>query len=254
MNANHNISAVIIAYNEEQYIQQCIESILNVTSDIIVVDSGSTDNTVNLAKSLGAQVFQMHWEGYGANKNFGNSKAKYDWILSIDADEILDQEMVSHIVSLDKKENTIYKIKSLVNYNGKWIRHCGWYPAWKLRFFHKSRAAWNLAPVHESLVYPDNTKVDQLKGQLLHYSYSSIQDHKDKSTKYAKLKAESWIEKNKSLNIFKRLLGPSFKFIRTYILKLGFLDGTEGYTISKIDANMIRSAISHYDNLKNQSS
>lgn len=253
MSINHNISAVIIACNEEKYIHQCIKSILPITSDIIVVDSGSTDNTVNLAKSAGAQVFHMSWKGYGANKNFGNSKAKYDWILSIDADEILDKDLVNHIKTLNKKENTIYKIKSLVNYNGKWIRHCGWYPAWKLRFFHKSRAKWNLSPVHESLEFPDDTLIDQLNGQLLHYSYDSIQDHKEKSTKYGKLKAETWIEKNKSVNTIKKLFGPSFKFIRTYIFRLGFLDGKEGYIISKIDASMIRTAISHYYELKKKS-
>lgn len=250
MSKNHNISAVIIACDEEKHIQKCIQSILPITSDIIVVDSGSTDNTISLAESSGARVYSKPWEGYGANKNFGNSKAQHEWILSIDADEILDNELVEHITSISKKENTVYKIKSLVNYNGKWIRHCGWYPAWKLRFFHKERAKWNLSPVHESLEFSDNTIIDQLNGQLLHYSYDSIQDHKDKSTKYGKLKAQSWIKNNKRLSVFKRFMGPTFKFVRTYILRLGFLDGKEGFIISKIDARMIRTAILHYQELK----
>lgn len=250
MNKNHNISAVIIACNEERYIKQCIESILPITNDIILIDSGSTDDTVNIAESTGAKVYHKPWQGYGANKNFGNSKAKFDWILSIDADEIIDDKLQQQIISIDKKKNTIYSIKSLVNYNGKWIRHCGWYPAWKLRFFHKETAKWNLAPVHESLEYSSTTKIVELEGQLLHYSYHSIQDHKDKSTRYAKLKAESWLQKKKSLTLTKRMFGPFFKFFRTYILKFGFLDGKEGYIISKIDANMIRTAISHYDQIK----
>lgn len=253
MSTNHNISAVIIACNEEKYIQQCIESILPITDDIIVVDSGSSDKTVELAKSAGAKVHHMPWKGYGENKNFGNSKAKNEWILSIDADEIINEELVKHITTVSKKENTIYRIKSLVNYNGKWIRHCGWYPAWKLRFFHKTKAKWNLAPVHESLEYADDIKIEELKGQLLHYSYDSIQDHRNKSTKYGKLKAESWIKNNKSVSIFKKWFGPTFKFIRTYIFRLGFLDGKEGFIISRIDANMIRTAILHYQKLKNKS-
>lgn len=250
MNGNHNISAVIISFNEEKLIQQCIESILPITNDIIIVDSGSTDQTVSIATAAGARVFHMPWEGYGANKNFGNSKARYDWILSIDADEILDNDLANHINNIDKNSDTIYKIKSLVNYNGKWIRHCGWYPAWKLRFFHKTIAKWNLDPVHEALIYPSGINLKELNGELLHYSYNGVEDHKTKSTKYGKLKAESWLHSGKSIGVLKRLLGPTFKFLRTYILKLGFLDGREGYIISKMDARMIRTAIIHYNHLK----
>lgn len=253
MSPNYNISAVIIACNEEKYIRHCIESILSITNDIILVDSGSTDKTVSIAQSAGAKVYHMPWKGYGANKNFGNMKAQNDWILSIDADEIINEELAQHIINIPKEENTIYKIKSLVNYNGKWIRHCGWYPAWKLRFFHKNKAKWNLSPVHESLEYSDDIKIKELRGSLLHYSYESIQDHKNKSTKYGKLKAESWIINNKSVGILKKWLGPTFKFIRTYIFRLGFLDGKEGFIISTIDANMIRTAITHYQELKKKS-
>jgi len=157
-----------------------------------------------------------------------------------------------NIKLISKRKNTIYRIKSLVNYNGKWIRHCGWYPAWKLRFFHKENAHWNLSPVHESLVYQKETNIESLEGQLLHYSYNNVEDHKIKSSKYAVLKAESWIKNNKSVGFFKRIFAPSFKFLRTYILKLGILDGREGFTISKIDAQMIRTAITHYQKLKTQ--
>lgn len=250
MSNNHKISAVIIACNEEQYIQQCIESILPITTDIIVIDSGSTDKTVSLAKSVGAQVYHMPWKGYGANKNFGISKAKHDWILSIDADEILNQDLINDLKKLDKDKNIIYKIKSLVNFNGKWIYHSGWYPAWKLRFFHKDTAYWNLAPVHEELIYPAGTILNELKGQLLHYSFKDIEDHRAKADKYAKLKAETWIQNGKSVSLFKKISGPSFKFLRTYLLKFGFLDGKEGFIISKVDAMMIRAAITHYHHLK----
>ena len=254
MSVNHNISAVIIACNEENHIQRCIESILPITKDIILVDSGSTDKTVSLAEMAGAKVFSMPWEGYGANKNFGNSKANHDWILSIDADEVLDEELINNIISLDKSSDIIYKIKSLVNYNGKWIRHCGWYPAWKLRFFQKTTASWNLNPVHEALIYPSDISLKELKGQLLHYSYDSVDDHKIKSTKYGKLKAESWLHNGKSISLLKKTFGPTFKFFRTYILKLGFLDGKEGLIISKVDAQMIRTAIQHFDRLKKRGS
>ncbi len=250
MNVNHNISAVIIACNEEKLIQKCIESILPITNDIIVVDSGSHDNTVSIAEKTGARVFYMPWEGYGANKNYGISKANHQWILSIDADEILDQDLINDIKTINKNSHTIYKIKSLVNYNGKWIHHCGWYPAWKLRFFDKSVAKWNLDPVHESLIYPTNITLHELNGQLLHYSYNSVEDHKEKATKYGRLKAESWLKNGKPPSIIKRFFCPTFKFVRTYFFKFGFLDGKEGFIISKIDANMIRTAITHFDQIK----
>lgn len=248
--SNHiNISAVIIACNEEKHIADCIKSILPITKDIVLVDSGSTDDTIKIAQSIGAKVYHHQWQGYGANKNFGNSKASYDWILSIDADEILDSQLQNEILSLYKKGNVAYMIKSIVNYDGKWIKHCGWTPDWKLRLFNKHKAKWNLDPVHEKLIYPPNTKLVRLKGQLLHYSYDTPQDHYDKTMKYARLKAEKWVNNDVKVSWIKRLFGPSFRFVKTYFFNLGILDGKAGYLISKTNALMIREAIAHFDRL-----
>lgn len=247
MNAANDISAVIIALNEEKYIERCIRSIIPVTNDIVVVDSGSTDRTVQLAMTAGARVYYMDWEGYGANKNYGNHLAEHKWILSIDADEILDEELQFQLFHLKKSKDTIYQIKSLVNYAGNWIHHCGWHPGWKNRLFYTDFASWNLDPVHEDLITKHPAKYIQLDGQLLHYSYDSVFAHKRKAIKYATLKAQGWIDKGTPPNLLKRWLGPSFRFWRTYILKLGFLDGRSGYIISKIDAMIIRYAIKQYD-------
>ena len=250
MNSKHNISAVIIARNEEQYIKQCIESILPITGDIIVVDSGSTDQTIQIALDAGAQVIESPWLGYGATKNLGSSKAKFDWILSIDADEVLNNTLQQSIINLSREKNTIYQINSLVNYAGQWIKHCGWYPVWKSRLFNRTETSWNLDPVHEDLITGTKHSIKRLDGKLLHYSYDSKEEHEYKTTHYGKLKSQKWIENNKSVSVLKRLLGPSFRFFKTYIIQLGFLDGKAGYHISKVNAKMIRTAINHYDHLK----
>ena len=247
-------STVIIARNEEKRIRQCIESALRISSDVIVVDSGSSDRTVELAKESGARVFEYGWYGYGANKNFGNEQAQNDWIISIDGDEIISPELARVLLGLNPEMGTVYQLNSMVNYGGTWIKHSGWYPQWKHRIFNKTECKWNDALVHEDLTPISNKKVKRLKGDLLHYSYETIEEHHQKINDYAELKANSWIDSGKNPSFMKRWLGGPFNFFKTFILKAGFLDGWAGWSIALMDARMARLQIHYFDELKKKQS
>ena len=243
----HKWSAVIITRNEEKHLSSCIQSIQGITDDIIVVDSGSTDDTISIAESHGAQVYEIGWNGYGANKNFGTSKAKHNWIISIDGDEVISDSLKESILSLEPDRGSVYLLNSLVNYAGTWIKHCGWYPRYKIRIFNREDCLWDDAKVHENLTPLAGMKQIKLSGDLLHYSYNSIHDHEKRITDYARLRAEGWIENNQAPSLSKRYFGSWFQFIKTYIVKLGFLDGHAGWTISKMNAKLSRLQIKFYD-------
>ncbi len=243
----HKWSAVIIARNEEKHLASCIQSILEITDDIVLVDSGSTDNTVSIAESLGIHIYEIGWNGYGANKNFGASKAKNNWIISIDGDEVISPALKDSILSLQPEKGSVYLLNSLVNYAGTWIKHCGWYPRYKIRIYNREDCKWDAAKVHENLTPLTGNKQVKLKGDLLHYSYDSVQDHEKRINDYARLRAEGWIENDKRPSFSKRYFGSIFQFIKTYVIKLGFLDGKAGWTISKMNAKLSDLQIKFYD-------
>ncbi|MFK8101828.1 MAG: glycosyltransferase family 2 protein [Saprospiraceae bacterium] len=230
------LSVVIIANNERENIPKCIRAAQQLTEDIVVVDSFSTDDTVDVARALGARVFQKEWAGYAQNKNYGNQQAKYDWILSIDADEILSKELVQSIETLDLQKETVYSLDRLNNFCGQWIKHCGWYPDWKKRIFNRNEVQWEGDYVHEILAVPAQFKVKKLRGILYHYSYDSLEDHASRLQIYAKLAAEDLHAQGKSVGPLKLWFSPIIRFIKTYFLKLGILDGRNGLIISRSDA------------------
>lgn len=244
------ISVVIITKNEIDRISKCLQSLQGLTDDIIVVDSGSDDGTVVKAEELGAKVFKTEWQGYGATKNFGHMKAKYDWILSIDADEVLSNELIKEIRALNPKSACTYALDRQNFYLGKAIKYSGWSPDWVFRIFNKNVVRWNDNLVHEKLIIPEDNKIIELKGKLLHYSYRSIEDHRAKIEKYAILRAQSWIDHGKRPGLLKRFIGPSWKGFKSYILKLGFLDGKAGWMISKMNIYLVKRQIFHFDKLK----
>ena len=244
------ISAVIISKNEVDRISRCIQSLLPLTDDIVVIDNGSTDGTVKLAQNLGAKVYNIKWKGYGPTKNYGHDKAQNDWIISLDADEFLSGGLIEEIKALKLESTCVYKIDRQNYYLGKKINHSGWSPDWVFRIFNKTEVRWNESLVHEKLIIPEAFKVVKLKHKLIHHSYRSIKDHKEKTEKYAKLRAKIWIKTNKYPSQFKRWFGPVFKGFKSYILKLGFLDGAEGWTIAKMNAYLVKRQIYHYDKSK----
>lgn len=229
MPANKNISAVIITKNEENDIEQCIRSAQTCCDEVIVVDSLSTDKTVSIAKKLGAKVIESPFLGYAETKNLGNASAKNDLVLSLDADEILSEELVASIQSLKETEalTDAYSFNRLNNYCGKWIKTSGWYPDKKIRIFPKS-IRWQ-GEVHETIKLPKEVKVRHLEGDILHYSIATKAEHIAKEKKYASL-AKPYP------NVAAALIAAVFKFTKMFVFKRGFLDGKLGFQLALITA------------------
>jgi glycosyltransferase involved in cell wall biosynthesis len=229
------ISAVIITYNEEGNIARCLESVKDISDEIVVVDSYSTDRTASIAQGFGAKVFFRTFRDFGDQKAFAIECAANDWVLSIDADEELSPEVQASI----RKEKEAprfdaYNVNILANYCGQWIRHCGWYPQPKLRLFDKNKCHISQTMVHESIMMNDRrSRIGFLEGNILHYSYKTISDHTKKIEFYSELAARNAIDKGEKIMLVKILFGPTWKFIYNFILRGGFLDGYLGYVICK---------------------
>lgn len=232
------LSAVIITLNEERNIGRCIDSLQGIADEIIVVDSGSTDKTKAISKEKGAKFVFNEWAGYIAQKNHANKLAEHDYILSIDADEALSDELRKSI--LKEKENftaDAYEMKRLTNYCGKWIRHGGWYPDRKLRLFHRDTYEWGGERIHEQMVGKQpHTSIKRLDGDLHHYSYYSIAQHIAQANHFTDMTAALAVEKGKDAGMIKIIFSPCVKFIRDYVIRLGFLDGYYGYVVCRISA------------------
>ncbi len=231
------LSVVIITFNEEKNIQKCLQAAAAVADEIIVYDSFSTDNTCKIAEQLGAKVFQEKWQGYAMSKNLANEKAAFDWILSLDADEVLSQTLQENIIKLKHSGLKTASFKRLTNYCGSWIKHAGWYPDIKLRLFNRRQMQWQ-GSIHEQLISTTQLHTNPLllQGDCLHYSYYTVQEHYKQTEKFSSLSAQSLYEKGVNVNFFKMIFSPVFKFIQMYFLKLGILDGYHGWIVCKVSA------------------
>ncbi len=231
------ISAAIITLNEERNIKRCIESLMDVADEIIVLDAFSIDNTKEICENAGVRFFQKEWMGYSASKNYLNSLAQHEYILSLDADEALDSTLKNEILKLKNESNPqVYSFNRLTNYCGTWIKHSGWYPDIKIRLFPKEGSYWDGEFVHEELRYPENLKVIQLKGHLLHYSYYNYKEHRERADKYSRLTALKMHKKGKKCSWIKPYLSGIARFIGMFLIKRGFLDGYKGFKIALISA------------------
>jgi glycosyltransferase involved in cell wall biosynthesis len=225
------ISATIITFNEERNLPRALES-LRCCDEIVVVDSGSTDRTVEIAEKLGARVLEANWRGYAGQKNYASDEAVHDWVLSIDADEALSEDLEAEIWQL-KKNGPVYDaytVPRLAQYLGKWILHSGWHPDRKMRLFDRRKARWQGEFVHESVV--STGRVGELQGNLLHYTCGSLTEHLKTMDRYTTLAAEELVAHKTRIGYGKLLLDPPWTFFRTYVLQRGFLDGMEGLTIA----------------------
>lgn len=232
------LSAVIITQDEEANIVRCITSLKDVVDEVIVVDSGSTDRTVELAKEEGAAVTHRPWTNYSDQKNFANALARGAFILSMDADEALSPELRGAI--LEARRNGLagaYSMPRMTNYCGTWVRHGGWYPDTKVRLFPKDKARWEGAFVHETLELDPGLSVTPLRGDLLHYSYGSISDHIRQVDLFTTIGAQGLFERRKRAGFVKLFLSPVAKFIGDYLLRGGFRDGWHGFVIARISAH-----------------
>lgn len=225
------ISATIITLNEERNLPRAIES-LRCCDEILVVDSGSTDRTVEVAGKYGARVIEANWRGYAGQKNYASDQAANDWVLSIDADEALSEELEAEIWQIKKNGPRFdaYTFPRLAQYLGKWILHSGWYPDRKIRLFDRRRAKWVGEYVHESVV-PEG-RVGDLSGNLLHYTCGSLSEHLKSMDRYTTLAAEEVVARGKPVGTRRLLVDPAWTFFRTYFLQAGYLDGVEGLAIA----------------------
>jgi len=229
------ISATIITYNEERNLPRAIES-LRCCDEIVVLDSGSSDRTVELATKLGARVIEGAWRGFAGQKNFASDNASHDWILSIDADEALSEALEAEIWQIKKNgpQFDAYTVPRLAQYLGRWIFHGGWYPDRKVRLFHRRRARWYGEYVHESVKVEGG--VGHLQANLLHFTCSSLSEHLRTMDRYTTLAAEQIIAEKRRVGWTRLLLDPAWTFFQTYVLKAGFLDGMEGLAIANMAA------------------
>ncbi len=227
-------SVVLITKNEADKLPACLASLDGLSDDFIVVDSDSTDGTIKIAEQFGCRVIQRVFDGYGQQKNFGNEQAKYNHILSIDADEVLSDELQESIKKATP--HSAFRMSRRTSYCGNWVDYSGWYPDLKIRLFDKRIIRWNHSKVHERLLLPSGTTVQRLHGDLLHYSIDSIGDHIDRIKKYARFKAEMDYEKGRFYSRVKRRFLPAFKFLEIYFFKRGFLDKKTGWHIAKNSA------------------
>jgi len=228
------ISIVIITQNEEDRVEQTLKSCSEIADEIVVVDSFSTDKTIDILKKYKVKIFQKKFIDYGSQKNFAMGKAKNEWILNLDADERVSKELKENILKLKQK----YKIDTdgfLINrktfYMGKWIKHSGWYPDRKLRLFRKSKSRWQ-GRIHERLIL--NGKIQKINGDILHFTYRNITDHIKRINRYSKMQAEDIVRRKTKLLFLRLLLLPPITFIRFYLWKTGILDGFPGIVIAMV--------------------
>jgi glycosyltransferase involved in cell wall biosynthesis len=229
------ISATIVTLNEEKNIARAIES-LKFADEVVVVDSGSSDATRDIAAKLGARVVEEPWRGYAAQKNFAASVAANDWILSLDADEAVTPELAAEIQALQKggAPHDAYSFPRLAHYLGRWIHYSGWYPDRKVRLYNRTKARWAGEYVHES-VRVDGA-VGRLRGNLLHYTCASLAEHRRTLERYTSLAAQEIVAAKKPASLAHLIVDPAWTFFRTYVLQRGFLDGPQGFTIARMAA------------------
>lgn len=243
------ISATIITFNEQSNIARAIES-LRCFDEVVVVDSGSVDRTVEIAERLGARVIEHPWEGFTKQKNFAAEQARYDWIFSIDADESLSEALEGEIWQLRKSGPAYdaYTVPRLAQYLGRWILHSGWYPDRKIRLYDRRKGRWTGSYVHESVTVEGT--VGHLHSNLLHYTCDSLTQHLETMNRYTTLAAEQLVAERVRIGWRHLLLDPPWTFFRTYVLQRGFLDGVEGLAIAYMAAlyNFVKYAKARFMN------
>ena len=222
-----SLTVAIIAHNESDRLPPTLAKIQDIASEIVLINSMSTDNTVEIAQSFGAMVYTEEFKGYVAQKNSLIPKCTQDWILFLDADEVLNDELKAAIVKVIKDDShCAYEMNRLTFYLGKLLKHA-WQPNYRLRLVRRdAHPQWVGEIVHESLAC--DSKVERLPGYIIHYSYRDVSDHFMRTVRYAQMSAQSYIKKGKKSSLSKIIFSPIFSFFKLYILKLGFLDGRAG--------------------------
>ena len=225
------VSGAIVTLNEERTIARAIES-MRCCEEIVVVDSGSADNTRLVASRLGARVIEQPWLGYAQQKNCAAQHASFDWILSLDADEVLSEPLEASIWEWKQSEPThsAYAMPRIAQYLGAWIHHGGWFPDRKVRLYHRAQARWTGDYVHESVIV--NGTTGALEGNIQHFTCDSLSDHLRTLDRYTTLAARELAAQGRRASLAQLVLNPPWTFVRTYFLQCGFLDGFRGFLIA----------------------
>ena len=229
------LTVTVISHNEGPHIVEALQSV-SWADEIILVDSHSTDDTVERARPHVTRIEVRDWGGYGTQKNHAAALASHDWILSLDADERVTPELAAEIQSLLRTHLPAsgYKISRVSNYLGQWIRSTDWYPDYHVRLYDRRAAQWSEHTVHESIECPG--RVEKLRGELLHYPYRNVSEHLAKIDRYTTLVAEQWSAEGRRSSPWQAVVYPRLAFLRNYILRGGFRDGEAGLLVSKLNS------------------
>ncbi len=230
------VSAVLITYNEEDKIQRALDSLQAVSDEIVVVDSHSTDATVESCSRYTDRVLTKSWQGYRDQKQFATGQASHEWVLSLDADEVLSPQLAEEILQWKEEENNFegYYLPRKTFFMGRWIEHTTWYPDWQLRLFRKSCGRWAGGRVHESFRVTGATA--RFKGQIYHHTYTSFSEYLEQLERFSSLAARDRFEEGRRAQWVHVIFHPPAIFLKNYLLRLGFLDGKPGLAVSVLAA------------------
>jgi len=237
MGRSIQLSVVVITYNEEHNIKRCLDSVVEIADEIVLVDSFSKDRTEEIARSYNVKWIQNPFGGHIEQKNFAMQQASNDYVLSLDADESLSPELLSEIkkIKIDCRHDG-YIFNRLNNYCGKWIRYSGWYPDKKLRLWNKNKGRWGGVNPHDRVEMQKDSSVLRVKKDILHYSYYSIEEHFKQSDYFSTIAAKQALQRGKRATLLHVIISPAVRFVKNYFIKFGFLDGYYGLVIASLEA------------------
>ncbi len=238
------LSVTILTYNEERRIAECIESVRAIADEIIVVDSMSTDRTVEICRNYGCRISHREFGGYGAMRQYATSLTTNDYVLSIDADEVVSDEMRHSIEQLKKEGFThrVYSVNRLNFYCGTPVRHCGWYPDPQIRLFDKRYANWNLRDISERVIFRDSVNPEPIHGDLLHYQCVTPEEYRDTQTRHALIKSRVLAVSNPGIGAITPFIRGISAFADMYLRRGGWMDGSVGRNISCEHFRAVRNA------------
>ncbi|MEL6253639.1 MAG: glycosyltransferase family 2 protein [Bacteroidota bacterium] len=233
----HKLSVVIITYNEEKNLQRCLDSVAEIADEILIVDSHSTDNTAKIGRANGARLILHTFQGHVAQKNFALQQTTYDLVLSLDADEALEEAAQLEVKEIKENwQGEAYIFRRRNNYCGKWIRFGGWYPDKKLRLLDKNKGKWTGRNPHDKLEADTEVPRKELRSHILHFTIANRAEHLKTVHAFSTYAAEAKFEAGKKGSILKVYFAPIFKFLKGYFFQLGILDGAKGLQIALISA------------------
>lgn len=236
MSSSSHLSVIVITFNEERNIEACLRSV-RWADEIIVVDSRSSDRTVEIARRFTGSVYSIDWKGYAGAKAYALEKTTNDWVLWLDSDERATPELgeeIRNIVSSGTKSYTAYEVPRKAFFLGTWIRHCGWYPGYVVRLFRSDRAKFDSSNVHEKLDH--DGPAGRLKNDLLHYTDENLYHYFAKFNRYTNLAAKDVSAANRRFSLYDVMARPPYLFLKMYVFRLGFLDGMHGLILSLLSA------------------